>query len=131
MASREFFVENLRKALAKKNWKAIDLAAKSGLTSPQISRFFDEDAPAPTLATLDRVAEALEVPVSDLLRDPSKAPILREAPKDELQRLVEILGDAALLAALARANQAEMDTVRVALGLPRLPRQATERKKAE
>lgn len=86
---RDFFIQNVRIALAKRGMSASDLARKMGLKPQQINEYLGGKT-APGLEKLAEFAAALEVPIEHLIRtdrpveDPFRA-MVRELVAETLQ----------------------------------------------
>lgn len=75
--SAKSFINNVEKALADRGWSQRDLAERSGIAAPTISKYLSGKM-EPSLSAVDAMAEALKVTPAMLLSEEGVPPVLKE-----------------------------------------------------
>ena len=78
----------IKDVLKKKGIKSLALAEIIGIAQPSMSNIINNKV-APSLDTLEKIAEALEVSVSDLIDEPKKGSIICPSCGAELKLTAE------------------------------------------
>lgn len=151
--SKELFHSRFEKRFTAENWTQKKFSEKSGIDQSLVGKYLRKES-TPSIENLDKIAAVWGYTAAEFIAPEELPParVERNELVDEVTKAIEELErirkrelrlkalepsaeatdlDPELLRRLREANQAQMDTVRVTLGLPRLPRKPGERKKAE